>query len=77
MTASTDQERFVVTRTISASPARVFAVLADPARHCDYRAGRLGARRDRSRADHRDRPDLRDQHVPAAGRRALRDAQPE
>ena len=39
MTTSTDQQRYVVTRTISASPAQVFAVLADPARHCDTEPG--------------------------------------
>ena len=32
MTATT--ERYVVTRTIPATPAQIFAVLADPARHC-------------------------------------------
>jgi Polyketide cyclase / dehydrase and lipid transport len=32
MTATT--ERYVVTRTIAATPAQIFAVLADPARHC-------------------------------------------
>lgn len=30
---NTDRERYVVTRTIPASPGAVFAVLADPARH--------------------------------------------
>lgn len=34
----TDQ-RFVVTRTIAASPAAVFAILADPARHQDTEPG--------------------------------------
>jgi hypothetical protein len=33
MTATT--ERYVVTRTIAATPAEVFAVLADPTRHCN------------------------------------------
>jgi hypothetical protein len=33
MTATTD--RYVVTRTIAATPAQIFAVLADPARHCN------------------------------------------
>lgn len=28
-------ERFAATRTVPASPAAIFAVLADPARHCD------------------------------------------
>ncbi|HTX97484.1 MAG TPA: SRPBCC family protein [Mycobacterium sp.] len=28
-------ERYVVTRTIDASPAKIFAVLADPSRHCN------------------------------------------
>lgn len=32
MTTST--ERYVVTRTIAASPEEIFAVLADPSRHC-------------------------------------------
>jgi hypothetical protein len=32
MTATT--ERYVVTRTIAASPEQIFAVLADPSRHC-------------------------------------------
>jgi uncharacterized protein YndB with AHSA1/START domain len=32
-------ERFVVTRTIAAPPAAVFAVLADPARHKDTEPG--------------------------------------
>ncbi|OBG88814.1 ATPase [Mycobacterium sp. E802] len=40
MTASSDtRERYVVTRTVPASPAQVFAVLADPARHCDTEPG--------------------------------------
>lgn len=41
MTASTTptQQRFVVTRTIAASPARVFAVLTDPNRHQDTEPG--------------------------------------
>ncbi len=38
-TTATDNERYVVTRTISASPAKVFAVLADPARHRDTEPG--------------------------------------
>jgi hypothetical protein len=33
------QERFIVTRTVSASPAAVFAVLADPTRHKDTEPG--------------------------------------
>jgi hypothetical protein len=33
MTATT--ERYVVTRTIAATPAEIFAVLADPSRHCN------------------------------------------
>ena len=33
MTATT--ERYVVTRTIAATPADIFAVLADPSRHCN------------------------------------------
>lgn len=37
MTAT--RERFVVTRTIPASPAEVFAVLANPARHKDTEPG--------------------------------------
>jgi hypothetical protein len=32
-------ERYVVTRTISASPADIFAVLADPRRHCNTEPG--------------------------------------
>lgn len=32
-------EQFVVTRTISAGPAEIFAVLSDPARHCDTEPG--------------------------------------
>ena len=32
-------ERYVVTRTIPVAPAQVFAVLADPARHCDTEPG--------------------------------------
>ena len=28
-------ERYVVTRTIAATPAEIFAVLADPSRHCN------------------------------------------
>ena len=32
-------ERYVITRTIAASPAEVFAVLADPARHKDTEPG--------------------------------------
>ncbi|MBP2451133.1 SRPBCC family protein [Mycolicibacterium lutetiense] len=39
MTASATRERYVVTRTIPASPAKVFAVLADPARHCQTEPG--------------------------------------
>jgi uncharacterized protein YndB with AHSA1/START domain len=38
MTTATT-ERYVVTRTIPASPAAVFAVLADPARHKDTEPG--------------------------------------
>ena len=38
MTASTD-ERYVVTHTIDASPAKVFAVLTDPARHNETEPG--------------------------------------
>lgn len=38
MTASTE-ERYVVTRTIPAAPADVFAVLADPARHRNTEPG--------------------------------------
>lgn len=38
MTTATD-ERYVVTRTIPASPAKVFAVLADPSRHRDTEPG--------------------------------------
>jgi hypothetical protein len=33
------QERFIVTRTIPASPAAIFAVLADPTRHKDTEPG--------------------------------------
>jgi hypothetical protein len=33
------QERYVVTRTVPASPAEVFAVLADPTRHHDTEPG--------------------------------------
>jgi hypothetical protein len=33
------QERYVATRTIAASPAEVFAVLADPTRHRDTEPG--------------------------------------
>ena len=33
------EERYVVTRTIAAAPAAVFAVLADPARHKDTEPG--------------------------------------
>ncbi|WP_102145425.1 SRPBCC family protein [Mycobacterium hubeiense] len=35
----TDRECFVVTRTIDATPAEVFAVLADPTRHKDTEPG--------------------------------------
>lgn len=35
----TTDERYVVTRTIPASPANVFAVLADPTRHKDTEPG--------------------------------------
>ena len=38
MTTST-HERYVVTRTIPASPAAIFAVLADPTRHKDTEPG--------------------------------------
>jgi hypothetical protein len=38
MTAATD-ERYVVTRTIAATPAEIFAVLADPTRHKDTEPG--------------------------------------
>lgn len=38
MTTATD-ERYVVTRTIPSSPANVFAVLTDPARHKDTEPG--------------------------------------
>lgn len=38
MTTATD-ERYVVTRTIPSSPANVFAVLTDPARHKDTKPG--------------------------------------
>jgi hypothetical protein len=31
---TTTTERYVVTRTIAATPAQIFAVLADPSRHC-------------------------------------------
>jgi hypothetical protein len=31
---TTTTERYVVTRTIAATPAQIFAVLVDPARHC-------------------------------------------
>lgn len=33
------EERYVVTRTIAASPSEIFAVLADPARHKDTEPG--------------------------------------
>ena len=39
MTASATRESHVVARTISASPEKVFAVLADPARHCETEPG--------------------------------------
>jgi hypothetical protein len=42
MTTSTEtstEERYVVTRTIPASPAAIFAVLADPTRHKDTEPG--------------------------------------
>ena len=32
---TTTAERYVVTRTIAATPEQVFAVLADPSRHCN------------------------------------------
>ncbi len=32
-------EQYVVTRTVPAAPAQVFAVLADPARHHDTEPG--------------------------------------
>jgi polyketide cyclase/dehydrase/lipid transport protein len=32
---TTTTERYVATRTIAATPAQIFAVLADPARHCN------------------------------------------
>jgi hypothetical protein len=38
MTTST-AERYVVTRSIAASPAKIFAVLTDPARHQDTEPG--------------------------------------
>jgi hypothetical protein len=38
MTAPTD-ERYVVTRTIAATPAEIFAVLTDPTRHKDTEPG--------------------------------------
>ncbi len=38
-------ERFVVTRTITAPPAEVFAVLADPARHQETEPGDWSATR--------------------------------
>jgi uncharacterized protein YndB with AHSA1/START domain len=38
MTAATD-ERYVVTRTIAATPAQIFAVLTDPTRHEDTEPG--------------------------------------
>lgn len=38
MTTATD-ERYVVTRTIAATPAEIFAVLSDPARHKDTEPG--------------------------------------
>jgi hypothetical protein len=38
MTAPTD-ERYVVTRTIAATPAEIFAVLTDPTRHQDTEPG--------------------------------------
>lgn len=34
-----NEERFVVTKTVAASPAQVFAVLSDPARHQDTEPG--------------------------------------
>lgn len=37
--STTTQERYVVTRTIPASPANVFAVLTDPTRHQDTEPG--------------------------------------
>jgi uncharacterized protein YndB with AHSA1/START domain len=36
---TTTQERYVVTRTIPAAPAKVFAVLADPGRHKNTEPG--------------------------------------
>ena len=39
MSTQTDQERYVVTRSIPASPGAVFAVLTDPARHQDTEPG--------------------------------------
>ena len=38
MTSAT-AERYVVTRTIAASPAQIFAVLTDPTRHQDTEPG--------------------------------------
>jgi hypothetical protein len=38
MTTST-RERYIVTRTIAATPTRIFAVLADPTRHKDTEPG--------------------------------------
>jgi hypothetical protein len=38
MTSAT-AERYVVTRTIAATPAAIFAVLADPTRHKDTEPG--------------------------------------
>ncbi|MGO4442535.1 SRPBCC family protein [Mycobacterium sp. 2YAF39] len=35
----TSEERYVVTRTIAADPAKIFAVLADPTRHKDTEPG--------------------------------------
>ena len=39
MTTPKAEERYVVTRTIPASPAEIFAVLADPTRHKDTEPG--------------------------------------
>ena len=72
----TTQERYVVTRTIPAAPAEVFAVLTDPTRHKDTEPGDWVRDAVDTELITAQRPDVRGEHVSRPRRRPLRDAQP-
>ncbi len=70
MTSSTDTEQLcVVTRTVSASPAPGVRRPGRPGPALRHLNPATGCATRSTHADHRDGPDLRDQHVPAGCRR--------